>query len=137
MESIDKQIQYLNIAKVETPVAQSSASKLGLFTITGAVIVFASMSCEIGKQVSNYAINYYNRGTYPLPQTLLVMLSEVLKLLGTLLRMKCQTPSFDKASVKASFKYLLPGVIYAVNNNIYLGKFSFSNIISHLTLLMH
>ena len=86
------------------------------------------MSCEIGKQVSNYAINYYNRGTYPLPQTLLVMLSEVLKLLGTFLRMKCQAPSLDKASVKASFKYLLPGVIYAVNNNIYLGKFLSCNI---------
>ena len=132
MDPTEEQIQYKNIAKVETPVAPSSSSKLGLFTITGAVIVFASMSCEIGKQVSNYAINYYNRGTYPLPQTLLVMLSEVLKLYGTLLRMKCQTPSFDKASVKASFKYLLPGVIYAVNNNIYLGKFFLATSISDL-----
>ena len=128
MNHTEEQIQYKNITKAETPVAPSSSSKHGLFTITGAIIVFASMSCEIGKQVSNYAINYYNSGTYPLPQTLLVMLSEVLKLLGTFLRMKCQAPSLDKASVKASFKYLLPGVIYAVNNNIYLGKFLSCNI---------
>ena len=128
MNNTEEKIQHKNIVKAETGVSPSSSSKLGLVTITGAVIVFASMSCEIGKQVSNYAINYYNRGTYPLPQTLLVIISEVLKLFGTFLRMKCQTPSFDTSSVKASFKYLLPGVIYAVNNNIYLGKFLSCNI---------
>ena len=119
----EERIQYKNITKAETVTVPSSPSKLGLFTVTGAVIVLASVACEIGKQVSNYAINYYNGGTYPLPQTLLVVLLEVLKLSGTVLRMRCQTPSFDKSSVKASFKFLLPSVIYAVNNNIYLGKF--------------
>lgn len=116
----EERIQYKNITKAETVTELSSPSKLGLFTVTGAVIVLASVACEIGKQVSNYAINYYNGGTYPLPQTLLVVLLEVLKLSGTVLRMRCQTPSFDKSSVKASFKFLLPSVIYAVNNNIYL-----------------
>ena len=115
-------IQYKNIGIAENGVAPSSSSKLGLFTITGAFIVFSSTTCEIVKQVSNYSINYYNSGTYPLPQTLLVMLSEVLKLCGTFLCMKCRTPSFDQLSVKASFKYIIPSVIYAVNNNIYLGK---------------
>ena len=47
---------------------------------------------------------------------------EILKLSATVLRLKCKPPSFDKASVKASFKFLLPSVIYAVNNNIYLGR---------------
>ena len=117
----EERIQYKNIAKVETEAAPASPSKLGLFTVTGAVIVLASVGCEIGKQVSNYSINYYNGGSYPLPQTLLVVLLEVLKLSGTVIRMRCRTPSFDKPSVKASFKFLLPSVIYAVNNNIYLG----------------
>merc|ERR1711936_504026 len=98
----------------------TKATKMGLFSLTGAVIVLCPVGCEIGKQVSNYSINYYNGGSYPLPQTLLVVLLEVLKLSGTVLRMRCRTPSFDKPSVKASFKFLLPSVIYAVNNNIYL-----------------
>ena len=51
-----------------------------------------------------------------------VVLLEILKLSATVLRLKCKPPSFDKASVKASFKFLLPSVIYAVNNNIYLGR---------------
>ena len=133
MDHVKEHIQYKNITKVETGAYPSGSSKLGLFTVTGAMIVLASMSCEIVKQVSNYSINYYNRGTYPLPQTLLVMLSEVLKLLGTFLCMKCQTPCFDKTSMKSSLKYLVPGVIYAVNNNIYLGKFLVScHSISHM-----
>ena len=49
-----------------------TSTKLGLFSLTGAVIVLCSVGCEIGKQVSNYSINYYNGGQYPLPQTLLV-----------------------------------------------------------------
>ena len=47
-------------------------SKLGLCSATGAAMVLACVGCEIGKQVSNYSINYYNGGQYPLPQTLLV-----------------------------------------------------------------
>ena len=123
MDGAEERIQYKNITKTEAGVAPSGPSKLGLFTVNGAVIVLVNVVCEIGKQVSNYSINYYNRGTYPLPQTILVVLLEILKLSGTVLRMRCQTPSFDKSSVKASFKFLLPSVIYAVNNNIYLGKF--------------
>ena len=51
---------------------ESDGSKLGLFSLTGAVIVLCSVGCEVGKQVSNYSINYYNGGEYPLPQTVLV-----------------------------------------------------------------
>ncbi len=122
MDREEERIQHKNITKTEAGVAPSGPSKLGLFTVTGAVIVLVNIVCEIGKHVSNYSINYYNNGTYPLPQTILVVLLEILKLSGTVLRMRCQTLSFDISSVKASFKFLLPSVIYAVNNNIYLGK---------------
>ena len=47
-------------------------NRLGLFSLTGAVIVLCSVGCEIGKQISNYSINYYNGGSYPLPQTVMV-----------------------------------------------------------------
>ena len=52
----------------------TKTTKMGLFSLTGAVIVLCSVGCEIGKQISNYSINYYNGGSYPLPQTILVRL---------------------------------------------------------------
>ena len=54
----------------------TKTTKLGLFSLTGAVIVLCSVGCEIGKQVSNYSINYYNGGRYPLPQTIMVSVSQ-------------------------------------------------------------
>ena len=35
-------------------------------------------------------------------------------------RSGCMTPLSDEQSIRASFKFLLPSVIYTVNNNIYL-----------------
>ena len=52
------------------------SDKLGLFSVIGAMIVLSSVGCEIGKQISNYGINYYNGGSYPLPQTILVRLRQ-------------------------------------------------------------
>ena len=57
-------VQYKNILLTN--------NRLGLFSLTGAVIVLCSVGCEIGKQISNYSINYYNGGSYPLPQTVMV-----------------------------------------------------------------
>ena len=45
---------------------------------------------------------------------------ELLKLTATVLRSGCRLPVLDSQSVRASLKFLLPSVIYAVNNNIYL-----------------
>ena len=55
-----------------------------------------------------------------MPQTILVVLLEVMKLMVTMMRSGCQKPSFDSSSLRKSTKFLLPSVIYAVNNNIYL-----------------
>merc|ERR1711892_942551 len=100
--------------------AVQSSPKLGLFTLAGAAIVVCQIGCEIGKQMSNYSIQYYNGRKYPLPQTILVVLLEAIKLLATVLRSGCRIPSLDKATLGKSMKFLLPSVIYAVNNNIYL-----------------
>jgi len=97
-----------------------ASSKLGLFTLAGALIVFCQVCCEIGKQLSNYSIQYYNGGKYPLPQTILVVLLEAIKLLATVIRSGCSLPSFDSSTLRKSLKFLLPAIIYAVNNNIYL-----------------
>ena len=39
-------------------------------------------------QVSNYSLQYYNGGRYPIPQTAMVVLMEVIKLITTILRSK-------------------------------------------------
>ncbi|XP_059091463.1 uncharacterized protein LOC131886999 isoform X2 [Tigriopus californicus] len=90
--------------------------RLTLLTIG---IVFCQIFCEIAKQVSNYSIKYYNEGIYPLPQTAIVVLVEVIKLLVTIIRAKGSIPSLSITSLKSSLRFLLPGMLYALNNNIY------------------
>jgi len=107
-------------SEMEPTTPSTPQAKLGLFTFAGAVIVFCQIACEIGKQVSNYSIQYYNGGKYPLPQTLLVVLLEAFKLVATIIRSGCDRPSFDTTSLRKSMKFVLPSLIYAVNNNIYL-----------------
>ena len=77
------------------------------------------VSCEVGKQVCNYSIQYYNGAKYPLPQTILVILVEIIKLVTTVVRSGCQLPPLDMITLRHSFKFLLPSLLYAVNNNIY------------------
>lgn len=96
-----------------------TTSKLGLFSMAGAIIVLFQVTCEVGKQISNYSIQYYNGGKYPLPQTLLVVLVELIKLVTTIGRSKCQLPSFSRDSLRRSLRFMLPAVLYALNNNIY------------------
>jgi len=93
--------------------------KLGLFTLTGAIIVACQVFCEVGKQVTNYSIQYYNGGSYPLPQTMLVIMVEIIKLFTTIIRTGCQIPSMDIITIRQSLKFLIPSIFYAVNNNIY------------------
>ena len=49
-----------------------------------------------------------------------VVLIETLKLTATFLRSGCRPPLLDSQSVRASLKFILPSVIYAINNNMYL-----------------
>merc|ERR1712179_342937 len=88
-------------------------------TLTGAAIVFCQVFCEVGKQVTSYSVHYYNGGTYPVPQTMLVLLGEIIKLFTTLARTGCAPPSIDFISLRQSVKFLIPSIFYAVNNNIY------------------
>jgi hypothetical protein len=42
--------------------------------------------------VSNDALQYYNGGRYPIPQTAMVVLMEVIKLVATVIRSKGRAP---------------------------------------------
>ena len=71
------------------------------------------MTCEVGKQISNYSIQVFNGGRYPLPQTILVLLVELIKLTATVVRSGCQRPNFDPVTLRHSMKFLLPSLLYA------------------------
>ena len=49
-----------------------------------------------------------------------VVLIETFKLTATFLRSGFRPPLMDSQSVRASLKFIIPSVIYAINNNMYL-----------------
>jgi len=42
----------------------------------------------VSKQIANYSIQYYNGGKYPVPQTVIVIIAELIKLTITIIRAK-------------------------------------------------
>ena len=46
--------------------------------------------CEVTKQVSNYSLQYFNHSHFPIPQTCIVVLCELVKLVTTFIRAKCK-----------------------------------------------
>merc|ERR1712141_326143 len=107
------------VTVIQPEVRSTTVKKLGLFSVIGISIVFTQICCEVTKQVSNYSMNYFSNGKYPIPQTMIVVLCEMIKFLGTILRSKCTLPSFSFQSIRSSLRFLLPSVLYAINNNIY------------------
>lgn len=70
---------------------------------------------DVLRQTSAYGMKYFNNDTYPLPQTQLIMLTEVLKM-ALMLVVMCATKQLR--NVRISLLYLIPSVTYAINNNI-------------------
>ena len=75
------------------------------------------------KQLSNYSLQYYNDGRFPIPQTIIVIIVAFVKLLTTVLRDggKCPISKHGLcwATVRTSFRFLVPAILYGINNNIY------------------
>ena len=75
------------------------------------------------KQLTNYSLQYYNDGRFPIPQTILVIIVAFVKLLTTILRDggKCPISKHGLcwATIKTSFRFLVPAILYGINNNIY------------------
>ena len=66
------------------PAAQAQSR----FTCLTLGIVLSLVFCEVSKQLSNYSIQYLNAGRYPVPQTVLVVTIEAIKLAVTVGRLK-------------------------------------------------
>jgi len=114
-EQIGESLQSASV----TNSSNSMDEKLGLFSLVGFLIVLFQVGCEVMKQISNYWMQYYNEGLYPVPQTAIVVMVELIKLVATVIRSGMKPPSFRVDNLKQSVKFLLPSVIYAINNNIY------------------
>jgi len=96
-----------------------TVKRLGLFSLLGISIVLTMVFCEVTKQVSNYSLQYFNHSHFPIPQTCIVVLCELVKLVTIFIRAKFTPPSFSLQSLRGSLRFLLPSVLYAINNNIY------------------
>jgi hypothetical protein len=72
---------------------------------------------EVSKQITSYGMKYYNGGIYPLPQTEIVALAELVKFSVFFLLTVLSDPGLQ--SLKISPWYAIPSVIYVVNNNVF------------------
>jgi drug/metabolite transporter (DMT)-like permease len=75
------------------------------------------LATEVSKQITSYGMKYYNGGTYPLPQTEIVALAELLKFI---IFLSLTAMSYSGLQhMKISLWYAIPSVIYVVNNNVF------------------
>ena len=84
-----------------------------------ALVVYSTLfiCLDLWKQVTSYGIKYYNNDQYALPQTLVVGITEILKLVLSFLLLLYQGLLKD---VSFTWLFAVPAVIYAINNNVYL-----------------
>jgi hypothetical protein len=68
----------------------------------------------------NFHFQYFNDGEYPVPETFMVFIMEVVKLIVALVLFRGKFPSFNASALIHSLHFLVPSILYAVNNNIYL-----------------
>lgn len=98
-------------------------SKLSLFTFTAMAIVLFQICCEVMKQLSNYSLQYYNEGRFPIPQTVIVIGVALVKLFATVFRAGGKCPisnqGFSIGTFRSSLRFLVPAVLYGINNNVY------------------
>ena len=75
------------------------------------------------KQLSNYSLQYYNKGRFPIPQTIIVIVVALMKLFVTVLRARGKCPISNQglswSTFRSSFRFLVPAILYGINNNIY------------------
>lgn len=87
----------------------TACSSLILYSLTYIML-------DLWKQVTTYGMKYYNNNRYPLPQTEIIAITELLKFIiffGIVIH------NGQIWQVRISLWYAIPSVIYAFNNNIY------------------
>ena len=70
--------------------------------------------CDVSKQTLNYAFRVHTAGDYPLPQVIIVMMIEIVKLMITLIRGWGTLTQY-----RPSIKYIFPSICYLISNMLY------------------
>lgn len=74
---------------------------------------------DVWKQVASYGMKYFNNDVYPVPQTRVVAITELLKFVCFAVLLVWSSGVSGLKSVRISLWYAVPSFIYAINNNIY------------------
>ncbi|CAH1782777.1 unnamed protein product, partial [Owenia fusiformis] len=96
------------------------------------------VALETGKHVSTYGAKYYNDGVYPMRQTLMVSVTEIMKLVAVLCKLIYDG---NHNNMKLSIMFAIPSLIYAINNNISYYAFHFTtpaiwNVLSQFRIVL-
>ena len=91
--------------------------------ITNYNLNHSQICCEVLKQLSNFSLQYYNGGRFPIPQTAIVIIVALMKLFATVLRAKGRCPLVNQGiswgTFRNSLRFLVPAILYGINNNVY------------------
>ncbi|KAH7976633.1 hypothetical protein HPB52_017049 [Rhipicephalus sanguineus] len=104
-------------AVVETDSPKSSLERRERTSLPVVLVLFAASTfIDVNKMVCSYSLRYYNHGSYPMNQSLMVALTEVFKcVLVTAVRMVTS----GSLRMRPSSKFLVPSLIYMLTNNIF------------------
>ena len=107
----------------------------GIFSL----ILFSSIFIflDLFKQIACYGVKYYNKDKYPIPQTYIVLATEIFKCSVVLAIIVYKG---EIRSLRVSFAYAIPAFIGAINNNIYYLALNYTsppiwNILSQLRII--
>merc|ERR1712168_863024 len=79
--------------------------------------VLLAIFCEVTKQITNYTFRVKSGGVYPLPEILIVLFIELVKLVITITRAIAKGEAINKFT--PSVKFMFPSLCYLISNLIY------------------
>ena len=88
--------------------------KQGCYSVLSYTTMFVFV--DIWRQLTAYGMKYYNQDVYPIAQTQVVVVGELIKLFVFLWRL---LQAGKLTSIKMSPLYFMPSFIYAINSNIF------------------
>ncbi|KAH7975430.1 hypothetical protein HPB52_001734 [Rhipicephalus sanguineus] len=111
MEGKDKSPQ------AETGSPKSSLERREQTSLPVVLVLFAASTfTDVSKMVCSYSLRYHNHGSYPMNQSLMVAVTEVLKCVLVTVVHRVTSGSLH---MRPSYKFLLPSVVYMLTNNIF------------------
>ncbi|XP_037530071.1 uncharacterized protein LOC119407258 isoform X2 [Rhipicephalus sanguineus] len=103
--------------QAETGSPKSSLERREQTSLPVVLVLFAASTfTDVSKMVCSYSLRYHNHGSYPMNQSLMVAVTEVLKCVLVTVVHRVTSGSLH---MRPSYKFLLPSVVYMLTNNIF------------------